>query len=296
MTRLLDPVGLPIEIVGVVGVGIFLFGLIVGSLLNVVIHRLPRGESVVSPRSRCPHCGVPIRGLHNIPLFSYAFLRGRCAGCSHPISIRYPAVELLTACVFAAFFARYGLQAALPVWFFFAATLITAAAVDLEHQLIPDEFSLGGLFVGLLAAPGLAFIVGGAPGEALRGAAVGAALGAFVLWSVGFLHARVSTALGRRFDHWPGEGEALPSWRSLDYWIWFPGIGFGDVKLLAMIGAFLGALGVLETIVAASFLGLLVGGLLALRRGASVPFGFGPSLAAGAVFVALVPLPVIGLP
>ena len=105
--------------------------------------------------------------------------------------------------------------------------------------------------------------------------------------------------MGREFDHWPGEGEELPRPGSLDYWIWFPGLGFGDVKLLAMIGAFLGPFGVMETIVGASALGLVMGIVwVAVKRGMSTPFGFGPAIAAGA-FVALVlprnPLPFFGL-
>ena len=268
---------------------IFVFGLLVGSFLNVVIYRLPRADSVVRPGSRCPGCGTPLRPLQNIPVLSYVYQRGRCASCGVAISMRYPAVEILTGCVFAALAWRLGINFELLVWMGFAGALIAVSFIDIDHQIIPDEISLGGLAVGLLVLPALKGL-GGAPlgvewGRALGGAVLGGGL----LWSVGFLHARVSAGLGRHFDHWPGEGEAFPPPTRLDYWIWFPGLGFGDVKLLAMVGAFLGPLGVLETVVVASVLGLGVGLLLALRRGAKIPFGFGPAIAAGAVLVLLLP-------
>jgi prepilin signal peptidase PulO-like enzyme (type II secretory pathway) len=109
---------------------------------------------------------------------------------------------------------------------------------------------------------------------------------------VGFIHARVSTALGREFAHWPGDGEEVPRPGSLDYWVWFPGLGFGDVKLLAMIGAVLGPIGVVETIIVASISGLVGGIVWALAiRSWSAPFGFGPAIAVGALLVLLVPHP-----
>jgi prepilin signal peptidase PulO-like enzyme (type II secretory pathway) len=134
------------------------------------------------------------------------------------------------------------------------------------------------------------FLAGVPPGEAFAWSAGGALLGGGVLWIVGFVHARIAVASGRRFEHWPGEGGEPPRPTSLDYWVWFPGVGFGDVKLLAMIGGVLGPVGVLETIVVASCAGLLLGlAWAAVQRRWNVPFGFGPALAAGALFVALVP-------
>ena len=136
-------------------------------------------------------------------------------------------------------------------------------------------------------------VASGAPfGRALLASAGGALLGGGLLWLVGFGHARVCVALGRSFEHWPGEGEELPKPSSVDYWVWFPGLGFGDVKLLAMIGAVIGPIGVLETILAASLAGL-VGGVAwaAAKRNWSTPFGFGPAIAAGALLVLLVPHP-----
>ena len=267
------------------------FGLLVGSFLNVVIHRLPRGESIVSPGSRCPGCGRSIRPWENVPLLSWLLLRGRCAGCRAPISWRYPVVELATGLTFAAIALRYGPAAMTPVWFAFAAALLAAAVIDIDHRIIPDEISLGGLILAVLVVPWVESLSGSLLVDNLLRSAGGALLGGGVLWSVGFVHARVSAAAGRSFEHWPGEGEELPRPSSLDYWIWFPGLGFGDVKLLAMIGAVLGPVGVLETILAASVAGLALGLSWALvKRRWNAPFGFGPASAVGALFVVLVPL------
>ena len=265
-------------------------GLIVGSFLNVVIHRLPRGESIVRPGSHCPGCRRPIRAWENIPVLSYLWLRGRCRGCGVRISLRYPAIELLTGGLFVAVALRYGAVPMTPVWLAFAAALVVAAAIDFDHHIIPDEISLGGLVLAVVCVPLARFLAGTAPGEALAWSAGGALLGGGVLWIVGFVHARIAVASGRRFEHWPGEGGEPPRPTSLDYWVWFPGIGFGDVKLLAMIGAVLGPVGVLETIVVASCAGLLLGlAWAAVQRRWNAPFGFGPALAAGALFVTLVP-------
>jgi leader peptidase (prepilin peptidase)/N-methyltransferase len=160
----------------------FAFGAVVGSFLNVVIHRLPRDESIVYPGSHCPGCGQPIRWWQNVPLLSYAWLRGRCAGCGMRISPRYPAVEAVCGLVFAALAARYGWALVTPLWMAFAAALIAAAVIDFDHQIIPDEISLGGLVVGLALVP----VVQVAEGVPLRGALVhsagGAMLGGGMLW------------------------------------------------------------------------------------------------------------------
>jgi leader peptidase (prepilin peptidase)/N-methyltransferase len=266
------------------------FGLVIGSFLNVVIHRLPRGESLAVPGSRCPSCGHPIRAIDNVPVLSFLWLRGRCRDCGASISWRYPAVELFTGLVFAAIAWRFGPVYATPILMLFAAGLIAAALIDFDHQIIPDEISLGGLVLGLFVLPGIHAWAGQAAGQAFALAWAGAALGGGVLWLVAFVHARVSTALGREFEHWPGEGEALPRPSSLDYWTWFPGMGFGDIKLLAMIGAFLGPWGVLETILAASISGLMLGAIwAALKHTWSSPFGFAPAIAVGALVALLVP-------
>jgi leader peptidase (prepilin peptidase)/N-methyltransferase len=270
----------------------FAFGLVVGSFLNVVIHRLPRGESIVWPGSRCPRCGRAIRAHENIPLVSYLLLRGRCRGCNAQISLRYPAIELLTGILFAAISLEMGPRIGTGLWCGFAATLVAAAAIDAEHRIIPDEISLGGLAAGVVLVPWIGTLEGFRYLPALLRSLGGAALGGAMLWSVGFVHARASTALGRVFVHWPGDNTAYPRPSSLDYWTWFPGLGFGDVKLLAMIGAFVGPAGVVETLLASSIAGLVLGAGSALAtRQWNSPFGFGPALAAGALLVVLVPHP-----
>jgi leader peptidase (prepilin peptidase)/N-methyltransferase len=263
---------------------VFVFGLLIGSFLNVVIHRLPAGESVVRPPSHCPVCDRPIAPYDNVPVLSYLLLRGRCRHCSTHISLRYPLVELVTGCVFAGIAWRFGATWLLPAWLLFAGGLIVAAAIDFDEQIIPDEISLGGIAVGLVVVPGAQMLEGDALGGALLESLVGGLLGGGLLWSVGFFHARVSVALGRTFEHWPGEGEEIPRPSSADYWLWFPGMGLGDVKLLAMVGVFLGPFGVLATILAASVLGLLLGLVFALvTRSWNSPFGFGPAISVGAI-------------
>lgn len=264
----------------------FAVGLVVGSFLNVVIHRLPRGESIVRPRSRCPSCKTPIAAWHNVPLLSYAWLRGRCRACRTRISARYPAIEALTGLAFAALVAVHGWSPVTPLLWAFAAALIVAAGIDYDEGVIPDPISLGGLALGLGLVPVARAFDGEPYGAALAHAALGAALGAGSLWAVGFAHARLSVAFGRSFSHWPGEGEAPPRASSLDYWTWFPGLGFGDVKLLGMVGAFLGPVGAAQTVLLAALIGLPLG-LLVARGGIATPFGFAPAIAAGALLVAV---------
>jgi leader peptidase (prepilin peptidase)/N-methyltransferase len=271
--------------------GGFALGLVVGSFLNVVIHRLPRGESILRPRSRCPACGHTIAAWENVPVLSYLWLRGRCRGCATPISPRYPLVELLTGGVFALLIAVQGVSLLTPLWLVLAAALIAVAAIDFDHRVIPDPISLGGLAAGLIAVPALRWLDGASYPGALFESGLGALLGGGLLWMVGFVHARISTALGRSFEHWPGDGEEVPRPTSLDYWVWFPGLGFGDVKLLAMIGAFVGPYGVLETILAAAIVGLVLGLAWAVvERSWSSPFGFAPAIAFGAIAVLVSPV------
>ncbi len=266
------------------------FGVLVGSFLNVVIHRLPLELSVVFPPSHCPSCETAIKPWDNVPVLSYLWLRGRCRQCGLSISLRYPAVELLTGLLFTAVAWRFG-----PTWWtalycVFVAGLIAAALIDYDHQIIPDSISLGGLVVALIVVPLTAAYYGQSLGGAFRQSLTGAIVGGGVLWLVAFLHARVSVAMGRTFEHWPGEGESFPTPGEADYWLWFPGLGLGDVKLLGMIGAVVGPFGVLDTILASSLVGLVLGGAQALARGAlGRPFGFAPAIAMGTVAVLFLP-------
>lgn len=228
----------------------FLVGACVGSFLNVVIHRLPLGQSIVSPGSRCPSCGRSIRPRENVPILGYLWLRGRCAGCGARISWRYPFVEALTALGWAAIAWHAGdaWQAARDLIFF--TLLVPVVFIDIDHRIIPDEISLGGLAAGIL----LSF----PPGGDWKGSLAGALLGGGVLYGTAYLYEKV---------------------RGVE------GMGGGDVKLMAMIGAFLGWRGAIATIFLGSLLGA-AGGLLAMRKGGegmktAIPFG--PYLCAGAL-------------
>jgi leader peptidase (prepilin peptidase) / N-methyltransferase len=208
-----------------------LFGLVIGSFLNVCIYRLPRDLSIVWPASRCTTCGRELSWYENIPVFSYAALRGRCRGCGQRISAMYPVIELLTAAVFAATYAAFGLSWLLPVRLLFGSAMIVLLVIDLQHQILPNEITLPGIAIGLavsLVEP---------PGW--RDAIVGALLGGGLLWLVAWGYER---------------------WRGVE------GLGFGDVKMLAMIGAFLGWKSMLLTLVVASVLGSLTAGVLLVAR------------------------------
>ena len=241
----------------------------------MVIHRLPRGTSLSHPGSTV-RPALPRWRVDNGPVLAWLWFRGRCRGCATPISWRYPAVELGTGLLFAAIAWRYGWQPMTPLWCAFGAALLAGAVIDFDHQIIPDEISLGGLVLALLLVP-LARVASGDdwPG-AIGFSAGGAALGGGVFWVVGFAHARISTALGRRFEHWPGEGEPLPTPGTRDYWMWFPGVGFGDVKLLAMMAPW-SARSASADDLAASLTGLVLGspGRVALRR-LGAPSASGP--------------------
>lgn len=230
----------------------FVAGLVLGSFLNVCIRRIPAGESIVRPGSHCPSCKAPVRPYDNVPVVSYLLLRGRCRSCGERISSRYPAVELLTGAAMVALVSHFGWTPVLPVYAAFVAALIVITFIDLDHQIIPDVISLPGIVVGLLCAA----------------AGLGPSLGASV---AGLL-------LGGGFLYLVAAGYELLTGRE--------GMGGGDIKLLAMIGAFVGWNGVLTTLLIASFSGALAGGvMIAVRRGDSrSPIPFGPFLGAGAVF------------
>jgi len=228
-----------------------LVGLVVGSYLNVVVHRLPRGASTVLPRSRCPYCGGAVLARDNLPVVSWLVLRGRCRWCSAPISWRYPVVEAATAALFVACVLRFGPRLEAVAGALLSALLVALAAIDLEHYLLPDRLTLPGIAAGLAFQPWIDW--GG-----LLAATVGAALGAAVL-----LLLYGAWWLVRREE----------------------GMGLGDVKMLAMVGAFLGWKGVLVTLFFGSLAGAAVGlALVATRRGglkSRLPFGV--FLAAGAL-------------
>ncbi len=232
-----------------------LVGLVVGSFLNVVVHRLPRGQSLVRPRSRCPWCGAPIAARDNLPLLSFLLLRGRCRHCSGPIAWRYPAMELLTAALFIACFERFGLGWEAAGAAVLSALLLALAAIDLEHYLLPDALTLPGIAVGwifrsLVARPDWF--------DGLLTGFAGALLGGGLLFLVA------------------------------ETWLWLrgeEGMGLGDAKLLAMVGAFLGWPGVAVTFVGGCLLGASAGAALVLlrRAGRRTRLPFGLFLAAGAL-------------
>ncbi len=227
-------------------------GAMFGSFLNVCILRWPRDESVVRPRSRCPGCGELIAGYDNIPILSWLILRGRCRRCGTRISIQYPLVELTTALIWAFMFWRFGLTLPALAGAIFFTLLLGITMTDAREYIIPDEFSLGGLVLGLALA-----LAGGF--TALFHSLVGAAVGFGVLWAVGALGTRVF------------KEEAM---------------GGGDIKMMAMVGAFVGWQGVLLTI----FLGALVGSLVfvplsLIGKKRLVPFGVFLSLGAAVTWL-----------
>lgn len=226
----------------------FIFGLPIGSFLNVVIWRLPRNENIAFPPSHCPVCNSKIRAYYNIPVISYLILKGECRDCGAKITPRYPIVEFTTALLFAL---AWPLTGSALGWDFAAAIIMTILGVaitgiDIDHRIIPDELSIGGLAVALILAP-----LRAGSWHGLLYAAIGAVLGAALLYIVRVLGSAVF------------KKEAM---------------GLGDVKLIAMIGAFVGWQSVLLTIFLASILGT-IGGVIAIaaskkaREERLIPFG-----------------------
>lgn len=218
-------------------------GLVVGSYLNVVAHRLPRGQSTVRPRSACPSCGAAIRARDNVPILSFLVLRGRCRSCGAPIGWRYPAVEALTGLLFLACAERFGLSTEALFAAVLCGLLVVLAAIDVDHFLLPDRLTFPGLAIGSVLGPLLTH-------RGLLDALLGAVVGAGVLILL------------------------------INIWYWLrneEGMGLGDVNMLAMIGAFLGWQGVLETLFfsaasgAVTGLALVAGGRLGMKS--RLPFG-----------------------
>ena len=216
---------------------LFVLGSMVGSFLNVVIARLPAGQSIVRPRSRCPKCGDSIPAWLNVPILSWFVLRGRCRACAQPISFRYPMVETLTACLFLAIGVRFGWSLATLAGLILAGSLVAITFIDLDIWEIPDEISVPGVVVGCALRP-FAFDVPWYDGIA------GAAIGASFLWLVRWGYFQL-----RKVE----------------------GMGLGDVKLIAMIGAFVGPLGLVPTILVASVAGTIIGGTVILLGGRDDP-------------------------
>jgi leader peptidase (prepilin peptidase)/N-methyltransferase len=227
----------------------FVLGLSVGSFLNVCIYRIPRGESVAWPGSHCPGCQHPLRWYDNVPVFSYLWLRGRCRYCRAPISPRYPIVELVTAFLFLGLVTLYPPGLLLATRILFGCALIVLFAIDLDHHILPNVITVPGILAGFA----LSFL--GPPGW--RSSLLGIVLGGGIPYAIAWTYERVR-------GH--------------------EGLGMGDVKMLAMIGAFLGWPLMLLSLVLASFTGSLVGvGFIAAGKGARYALPFGTFLAVGAL-------------
>jgi leader peptidase (prepilin peptidase)/N-methyltransferase len=233
---------------------VFILGALIGSFLNVCIHRIPRNLSIVTPSSRCPSCGTAIRPYDNIPVISFLLLGGKCRSCKTGIPFRYPLVEALNAVLYVAALWRYGLGWHLLFLFAFSSAMVVITFIDLDFQIIPDVITLPGIPIGLIAGSLLL------PDPFARDALLGFRDGAIGLLSGGALFYLIAV-LSRG------------------------GMGGGDIKMMAMVGAFLGWKSVLLTTFAGSLLGSVVGLFLMIVKGkgrkTKVPFG--PFLAIGAL-------------
>lgn len=249
----------------------FLFGLIIGSFLNVCIYRMPRDLSVVRPRSFCPECEHPIAWYDNVPLASYLVLRGRCRHCGKPIPKRYPIVELLTGVLFCLLVLKLGPTLLALKLCVFSALIIGLVFADIETMILPDEFTLGGTALGILFAAVLPlhdpyldwFLAMRWSGVTLSviEAVISAALPSLLLWGLGTLFL------------WVRKKE---------------GLGLGDVKMIAMVGAFAGVTGAIFTVMIGSILGSVIGLIYIYATGkdaGSYELPFGAFLGAAALAV-----------
>lgn len=230
-----------------------MYGAIVGSFLNVVILRLPSGErSLVSPPSQCPQCKTRIRWYDNIPLLSFLILRGKCRYCKTTISFQYPLVELATALLSMALYTKFGLSFEYFFYFLFAGALITIIFIDIAHQIIPDKISLPGIVIGFA--------------------------GSFFNSEVAWHQSGLGILLGGGILFAIAEGYYILTKRD--------GMGGGDIKLLAMIGSFLGWQSLLFVIFASSLSGSVVGIIAMFKqgKGGQTRIPFGPFLALAAMF------------
>ena len=237
----------------------FALGAVVGSFLNVCISRLPENQSIVKPASRCPSCSTPIRWYDNIPLISFIILRGKCRRCGCSISWQYPAVELLTAILFVVLMQEFSNPIALVIYLVFVCALIVVTFIDLKHYIIPNEISIPGVFIGLALSLVPARLTGG---QMASSSFIDSLIGCIVGGGILYLTALFSLAVFKK-----------------------EGMGGGDIKLLGMVGAFLGWKLAIMTIVLGSMLGAVVGVTLILLRlklrTDYIPFG--PYLALAAV-------------
>ncbi len=246
---------------------IFIFGSIVGSFLNVCIHRLPLEESIVFPGSHCVKCNKVIAWFDNIPLISYIILGGKCRFCRGRISPRYLLVELLTASVFLVFYLNFGFSYRFFLYAIFSSGLIVATFVDFQHRIIPDEISVGGMVVGfcLSSFRGLSLHPLSYSFAPLVDSFLGILIGGGIIFATGYLFDLVYFKL-LKHPAIQGETESM---------------GGGDVKLLAMIGAFLGWKTALITFFVAPFFGMVVGIFnMVVKKDHLIPYGPFLSLAA----------------
>ncbi|MCK5511327.1 MAG: prepilin peptidase [Thermodesulfovibrionia bacterium] len=240
---------------------VFVFGSVVGSFLNVCIYRIPRGMSIIIPSSRCPSCSTPIEPWNNIPIISYILLRGRCRFCKEKISLQYPIVESLNAFLYMIIVWRFGTSIAwfLLVYFVFVSSLIIITFIDIEHQIIPDRITLPGILLALIfGATILPDPFSRFDSLGFNNSFIGALLGGGLFYLIAIL------------------GKVVLKKDAM---------GGGDIKMMAMVGGFLGWKGVILTTFLGSLLGSVIGISLILikgqRWGAKVPFG--PYLALGAL-------------
>jgi leader peptidase (prepilin peptidase)/N-methyltransferase len=254
-----------------------IFGAIIGSFLNVVIHRVPLEESIVFPNSRCPSCGAVIAFYDNIPVLSYVLLRAKCRGCKQPISFRYPAVELLTAAMFVAVAWHAGLSAALPFDLAFTSALLALIFIDAEHMLLPNVITYPGIAFSLIARIAIPYLSGTPHFDDVPSLSQGALLG-WPIWATSLAGGVIGALIG---------GGSL--W--LMGWTWeklrgIEAMGLGDVKMMFMVGAYLGWRLTILTI----FVGVLTGSIIGIalmarqrERNMQMLLPFGIFLGIGAI-------------
>lgn len=248
---------------------IFLFGSIVGSFLNVVIHRIPNEESIIFPNSACPKCKSAIKPYDNIPIFSWLILGGKCRNCKNPISFRYPAVELLNACLYVLFFWQIGFNPFLPVTLVFASTILALIFIDSEHMILPDVINFPLLFFALLVRLGFALAFGNAYFSDLTFYPLNL-MNSYPVWLVSIIGAIFGGVVG---------GGSL--WLVGAIWKRLRGVeamGFGDVKMMFAVGALLGWRLTLLSIFLGAFSGAVIGIFIISRQKekdlqTQIPFG-----------------------